>query len=547
MSIFLDMADNIFIKKITHPLIGDIKIAADKSISHRSLIFSALANGKNTITNLLESEDVINTAKALQKMGAIINKKDNGIYEVIGSGIAGLTESEDILDFGNSGTGARLLMGLVTPFNFKTFFTGDHSLRSRPMKRILLIDDIRTNIEMLAKDLRSKCSNFDITIMTDPVKAFELIKDNQIKGKNYDLILTDIEMPEMSGTELIAKVREELNIAKDNIPILAYSSRENQKIIDEAKNAGCNAYYTKPKDLRFIARNISKWTSNNYVPRKNTHHEEIIINENTLKDLNVIIADDQVMNLMLITRKFKSHGANVEKASDGEDIIKLMKDDLTKYHLIITDINMERINGIEAATEVRKMEKEYNLKHDKNINIPIIALSGDSHKEFVLKMLNNNIDDYMVKGSDPSDLIKLSKFWVDYRFDTHHNNIKQNIKKEQKAIITNGVLRRDFVQLFSNKAEAKEIIDIFEIESNIIFKLITDNKSDPVELTKEIHKIKGSSGSVGALKLSNYTAILNDIVKTGKLPEDDKFNLKIKEIIDETIKEMHIAIDDNFD
>ena len=128
--------DNILVKKSTSPLIGNIPIASDKSISHRSLIFSALANGKNIITNLLESEDVLNTAKALQKMGVIINKKDQGIYEVIGSGISGLMEPDDILDFGNSGTGARLLMGLVAPFKFKSFFTGDQSLRSRPMKRI---------------------------------------------------------------------------------------------------------------------------------------------------------------------------------------------------------------------------------------------------------------------------------------------------------------------------------------------------------------------------------------------------------------------------
>lgn len=130
------MAAKIFVKKAIKSLKGEIKIAADKSISHRSLIFSALANGKNTINNLLESEDVLNSAKSLQRMGVKISKKKDSTYEVIGSGIAGLTEPEDILDFGNSGTGARLFMGLVTPFNFKTFFTGDKSLRSRPMKRI---------------------------------------------------------------------------------------------------------------------------------------------------------------------------------------------------------------------------------------------------------------------------------------------------------------------------------------------------------------------------------------------------------------------------
>lgn len=127
---------NYLIDKIDKPLLGEVKIASDKSISHRALIFSSLANGKNVITNLLESEDVLNTAKALQQLGANITKKSESIYEVIGVGISGLTESDNIIDCGNSGTGVRLLMGLVTPFNFKTLFTGDSSLRSRPMNRI---------------------------------------------------------------------------------------------------------------------------------------------------------------------------------------------------------------------------------------------------------------------------------------------------------------------------------------------------------------------------------------------------------------------------
>ncbi len=114
---------------------GSITVAGDKSISHRALIFSALAHGKSKITGLLEGEDVLKTAAALRKMGVTINQhKDH--WEVNGSGVAGLIESDDILDMGNSGTAARLLAGLVTPYNFTSFFTGDASLRRRPMARV---------------------------------------------------------------------------------------------------------------------------------------------------------------------------------------------------------------------------------------------------------------------------------------------------------------------------------------------------------------------------------------------------------------------------
>lgn len=124
-----------FVKKTNKPFSGEIEVAPDKSISHRSIIFASLANGVTKIHNLLEGEDVLNTINAMRLMGVEINKKTNH-YEVIGSGIAGLCEPSDIIDMGNSGTSSRLLAGLVCPYNFTSFFTGDNSLRKRPMARV---------------------------------------------------------------------------------------------------------------------------------------------------------------------------------------------------------------------------------------------------------------------------------------------------------------------------------------------------------------------------------------------------------------------------
>lgn len=114
---------------------GEITVAGDKSISHRALIFAALAHGKSKITGLLEGEDVLKTAQALRLMGVSIEKNSEG-WIINGSGVAGLSEPDDVLDMGNSGTAARLLAGLVCPYNFTSFFTGDASLRKRPMARV---------------------------------------------------------------------------------------------------------------------------------------------------------------------------------------------------------------------------------------------------------------------------------------------------------------------------------------------------------------------------------------------------------------------------
>ena len=112
-----------------------IEVAPDKSISHRSLIFAAIADGVSKIYNLLEGEDVINTAKALKSMGVEIIKQDK-YWQVSGVGLVGLSAPNNVFDMGNSGTSTRLLSGLVTPYNFTSFFTGDESLRKRPMARI---------------------------------------------------------------------------------------------------------------------------------------------------------------------------------------------------------------------------------------------------------------------------------------------------------------------------------------------------------------------------------------------------------------------------
>ncbi|MEG3620051.1 3-phosphoshikimate 1-carboxyvinyltransferase [Magnetovibrio sp. PR-2] len=119
------------------PLKGQVRVPGDKSISHRALMLGAVALGKTHISGLLEGEDVLCTADAMRAMGAKVERFDNGDWEVHGMGVGGLLQPERDLDMGNSGTAARLLMGLVAGQNISTTFTGDASLSSRPMKRVI--------------------------------------------------------------------------------------------------------------------------------------------------------------------------------------------------------------------------------------------------------------------------------------------------------------------------------------------------------------------------------------------------------------------------
>lgn len=118
------------------PLKGTANVPGDKSISHRSLILGALSVGETAITGLLEGQDVLDTAKAMAAFGARVERSDDGLWRVKGVGVGGFAEPDDVIDCGNAGTGVRLIMGTMATSPITATFTGDASLRSRPMGRI---------------------------------------------------------------------------------------------------------------------------------------------------------------------------------------------------------------------------------------------------------------------------------------------------------------------------------------------------------------------------------------------------------------------------
>ncbi len=132
---------------------GSARIAGDKSMSHRAIMFGSLAIGETIISGLLEGEDVLHTAAAMRAMGAKIEHGDDGLWRVHGVGIGGLQEPDQVLDMGNSGTSARLLMGLVGGHDITATFTGDASLVKRPMGRVI------KPLEMMGASFLSRSNN----------------------------------------------------------------------------------------------------------------------------------------------------------------------------------------------------------------------------------------------------------------------------------------------------------------------------------------------------------------------------------------------------
>lgn len=118
------------------PISGRVKVPGDKSISHRALILAGLATGRTRIEGLLEADDVMATARAMQALGAAVSRS-GAAFEVLGQGVGGLARADGVLDFGNSGTASRLILGVLAGYPMRVVLTGDASLCRRPMSRVL--------------------------------------------------------------------------------------------------------------------------------------------------------------------------------------------------------------------------------------------------------------------------------------------------------------------------------------------------------------------------------------------------------------------------
>ena len=170
---------------------GRVRLPGDKSISHRALILGALATGRTAITGLLEADDVMATARAVTALGAEVSQTDAG-YVVMGQGVGGLLQPTAPLDFGNSGTGSRLMLGVVAGHAMSVEFTGDESLCRRPMARVLAplqtmglqIEGGRTTLPLMARGTHDLIPIvYELPVPSAQVKSAVLIAGLHAPGR----------------------------------------------------------------------------------------------------------------------------------------------------------------------------------------------------------------------------------------------------------------------------------------------------------------------------------------------------------------------------
>ena len=399
--------------------------------------------------------------------------------------------------------------------------------------RILIVDDEQVNI-LTTKAKIEKNLNIICDVATNGEEAINKVKKSIKNNQNYSLILTDIQMPIMDGIKSAKKIKE-INQQAIVIALTSLSYKE----LSEQDSEIFNYYLQKPIAGHILLRTITK-----FIPELNDNLDYLGEDEQFLGDIEgkrVVLVDDQDLNLIITTKKLTNLGLDVVALNDGDKLVEYVANYLAenqntedknpkKIDLIITDINMNRLDGDEAAKQIRIIENEHNISNKDQI--PIIALSGDGQKDDIMRYLTN-MTDYYIKGTDVNRLVRIIASYLTpnkiYFNKSHSKNQKIStnssqennrdklpntmVIKSESPLTPRKILNYDKLRYFEEK-DKKELLKIFVTEGQKrLDKIKSSNNSEII--SKEIHALKGVAGNIGAEifydKLNSKQSAIKDL------------------------------------
>lgn len=383
--------------KNNNGLNGEVKIPGDKSISHRSIIIPSISKGISEISNILKSEDVLNTLSAFKLMGVKIEEINNKII-IHGNGISSLRKPKKKIYLGNSGTSARLLIGLLAAQNFSSIIEGDASLSSRPMARI------NDPLIVAGANIKSNNGTMPINIVGQKLKPIKYVIPLPSAQVKSGLILAALNI---KGESIIT----EKNITRDHTEIMLESFGANIKIKRE-------------KNLKhiFINGNHELSSNNINVPSDLSSSAFFIvaalINKNSfliLNNVNINPSRDGILRVL------KMMGGNISI---------LNKRMVNREIVADIEVKSSKLNGCKLDAEIAKlMIDEYPI-------LAIAASFASSPSNF------KGLKELRVKESDRLELIRLNL--VNCGVDAVVNENNLFIKPSKNYLVKNSEIKTDY-------------------------------------------------------------------------------------------------------
>ena len=254
----------------------------------------------------------------------------------------------------------------------------------------MIVDDDEILLETAVDTLHS------LGLRAEPassgLEALGMIKHRVELGKNYDIVILDLKMPDLDGIETIKRIRSEV---KSNVPILLISAYSWSDVEEQAKEAGVNGFLSKPLFRSTLYNKISEILGSEV---------ESIEPENDYSDLqglNILVAEDNDINWEIISTLLSMYGITSERAENGRVVVEKMKEAKEgAYTLIFMDIQMPEMNGLDATRTIRKLDDPWAS------SIPIIAMTADAFAENIAECLAAGMNGHIAKPIDVKLVIK---------------------------------------------------------------------------------------------------------------------------------------------
>ncbi|HCW64793.1 MAG: PAS domain S-box protein [Leeuwenhoekiella sp.] len=385
--------------KFTHD--GEIELKVEEQNS-------ALHPNKKQFTFSLRDTGIGISEQNLQEIFKAFNQGDASTTRKYGGTGLGLTISNRLLQLMESKLEVRSTLGVGTTFSFTVDFETDSSISraARPfkdIKRALIVDD-NTNNRVILEEMLSERS-IETVHAANGIDALELLQQDT----NFDIAIVDYNMPYLNGLDLIQHFREDLNIDKEQLPvILLHSSEEDTEINGRTKALGVAGKLVKPALRNDLFETIDRLDESDHGQLEEAQETTDLSNGT----LSILVAEDNPVNKFLtktILNKITANATIIE-ADDGAQAVEVYKNQQLDF--IFMDIQMPVMSGYEATQEIRKLEPHGD-------HIPIIALTARALKGEHEKCVASGMDGYIAKPLVLEDLKKV--------LQEHLNNEKLSV------------------------------------------------------------------------------------------------------------------------
>ena len=256
---------------------------------------------------------------------------------------------------------------------------------------VLIVDDDEVLLETAVDTLES------LGLVTEQasngLEALGMIKHREQTGKNYDIVIIDLKMPDVDGIETIRRIRSEV---KSNVPILMISAYSWSDVEQEAKEAGVNGFLSKPLFRSTLYDRISE------ILGTETKSSEPENDYSDLEGMNILVAEDNDINWEIISTLLSMYGITTERAENGRVCLEKIKSATQgQYSLIFMDIQMPEMNGLDATKAIRALDDPWAS------SIPIVAMTADAFSENVTECLKAGMNGHLAKPIDIKLVIKV--------------------------------------------------------------------------------------------------------------------------------------------